>query len=189
MARPKTRTDAAVLDAALTLVTAEGVAALTFSALARRCGLSAATVVQRFPNKAVLLQRTLLHAWDGLDALTAELDAAAPRTPEGAIELLIGLSGDYDGIETYGEGLLLLREDMRDPVLRARGAAWEAALTAALASRFAAAPQGGSGIGYALAAYWQGSLTWWAFHPDRPLRDYLREKLGGFISMLGAAGR
>ncbi|THV40229.1 hypothetical protein [Glycomyces buryatensis] len=41
------------------------------------------------------------------------------------------------------------------------------------------------GIGYALAAYWQGSLTWWAFRADRPLRDYLADKLTVFIAMLG----
>ena len=77
--------------------------------------------MQRFKSKAGLVQSTLLHAWDRLDEKTAALAAAVPKTPEGAIELLVALSRDYGGIEAYAEGLLVLREDLRDPVLRARG--------------------------------------------------------------------
>lgn len=174
-----------MLDAALALVRESGVGNLTFSALASRCGLSGATLVQRFANKTSLTQRTLLHAWDELDALTRELASSTPRTPGGAVELLIGLSEQYGGIESFGDGLLLLREDLRDPVLRARGAAWESELTTALESRFATDAGAPAGIGYALASYWQGSLTWWAFRADQPLRDYLIEKLHAFIAMLG----
>jgi AcrR family transcriptional regulator len=174
-----------VLDAALGLLREGGASALTFAALAARCGLSAPTLVQRFENKAALRRRALLHAWDELDALTRKLDAEAPLTPEGAVELLIGLSEQYGGIDSYGDGLLLLREDVRDPVLRARGAAWERELTAALDSRFDAP----GGVGYALAAYWQGALVWWAFRPETPLEEYLRERLTGFVAMLDARPR
>lgn len=184
MTRPKTQTDGAVLDAALALVHEGGVAELTFSALARRCGLSAATLVQRFTNKQALIRRTLLHAWDGLDARTRELAETTPRTPDGAIELLIGLSEQYEGIESYGSGLLILREDVRDPELRARGVAWEAELTAALDARFGETESAPEGVGFALAACWQGSLTWWAFRADQPLRDFLAERLGAFVGML-----
>ena len=51
--------------------------------------------------------------------------------------MLVALSGDYGGIEAYAEGLLVLREDLRDPVLRARGAAWKKALSKALDDCFA----------------------------------------------------
>lgn len=184
MTRPKTQTDEQVLDASLALVRESGIGSLTFSALASRCGLSSATLVQRFTNKATLTQRTLLHAWDGLDALTRELASTAPHTPDGAVELLVGLSQQYGGIDSYGDGLLILREDVRDPILRRRGAAWESELTAALEARFSSVPDAPAGIGYALAAYWQGSLTWWAFRADRPLHEYLPDKLNEFISML-----
>lgn len=186
MTRPKTQTDARVLDAALLLVRESGVAGLTFAALANRCGLSAATLVQRFGNKAALTQRTLLHAWDELDARTRELASSTPLTPSGAVELLIGLSEGFEGVDSYAEGLLLLREDVRDPILRARGAAWESALTSALESRFASVPGAPAGIGFAMAAYWQGSLTWWAFRATPPLRDYLKAKLADFLAMTTA---
>ena len=189
MTRPKTQTDEQVLDAALALVRERGIAALTFSALASRCGLSGATLVQRFANKSALAQRTLLHAWNELDARTRDLAETTPLTPAGAVEFLLGLSEGFDGVESYGEGLLLLREDVRDPVLRERGAAWEAALTGAIDARFATVPNAPAGIGYALAAYWQGSLTWWVFSPEQPVREYLTVKLNAFIAMLEMAGR
>lgn len=184
MPRPKSKSDEQVLDAALALVYSDGVGRLTFAALAQRCGLSPATLVQRFGTRAALTQRTLLHAWDKLQARTLELAALVPKTPDGAVELLVGLS-HFDGdVESYAEGLLLLREDLRDAVLRSRGTAWQAMLTAAIGECFADFPDAPDGIGFALAAHWQGAMTWWAFGARRPLDDYLDESLRGLISML-----
>ena len=167
-----------MLDAALGVVRALGIDRLTFSAAAEATGLSGATLVQRFGTKQALRQRTLLRAWDGLDARTAELAATTAMTPAGAIDLLVGLSGAYGDIERYVEDLLILREDLRDPVLRARGAAWEAELVAALDARC------GEGAGHLLAAHWQGAVTWWAFRPERPLVPYLRASLEPLVSLL-----
>jgi AcrR family transcriptional regulator len=184
MPRPKSQSDEQLLDAALALVHSGGVDRLTFAALSDRCGLSAATLVQRFGTKAGLIQRTLLHAWDKLQARTQELASSVPKTPDGAVELLVGLSRHDGDVEAYAEGLLILREDLRDPVLRRRGAAWEAALTAAIGECFASVPDAPSAIGFALAAHWQGALIWWAFGAQRPLDDYLAESLRTLISML-----
>lgn len=184
MPRPKTRSDEQVLDTAIELVHAGGIDRLTFAALASHCGLSSATLVQRFDNKATLQRRTLLHAWDQLDTLTRELAAIVPKTPGGAVDLLIGLSEQYGGVETYRSGLLVLHEDLRDPVLRARGAAWEAELTTALDECFASTCEAPRRMGYVLASHWQGALTWWAFGASRPLDDYLRESLNDLITMI-----
>lgn len=184
MPRPKSQSDEQVLDAALALVHSSGVDRLTFAALADRCGLSAATLVQRFGTKPALTQRTLLHAWDKLQARTLELASSVPKTPDGAVELLVCLSHHDGDVETYAEGLLILREDLRDPVLRSRGVVWEAALTTAIGECFASVPDAPSGIGFALAAHWQGALIWWAFGAQRPLDDYLAESLRTLISML-----
>lgn len=184
MPRSKSQSDEQVLDAALAIVRSSGVDRLTFAGLADRCGLSAATLVQRFGTKPALTQRTLLHAWDQLQARTLELASSVPKTPDGAVALLVGLS-HYDGaVEDFAEGLLVLREDLRDPVLRRRGAAWEASLTTAVGECFGSVPGAPSGMGFALAAHWQGALIWWAFGAQRPLDDYLNESLRALISML-----
>jgi AcrR family transcriptional regulator len=187
MPRPKTRPDEAVLAAALRLIHDHGPAVLTFARLAQACGLSAATLVQRFGSKSALVQSTLLHAWDRLDAQTERLADGLPRTPAGAIALLVELSCGYGGIEAYAEGLLLLREDLRDPVLRARGAAWKARLAAALDACFAETAGAPAGIGLLLATQWQGSLLWWSFAPTEPVEDHVRASLERLLAALDVA--
>lgn len=189
MPRPKTQSDARVLEIALALMRERGPEGLTFAALAARCGLSAATLVQRFASKRALKQGALLHAWDRLDEETARLAASVPRTPEGAIALLVGLTGQYGEIETYAEGLLILREDLRDPVLRARGAAWKEKLREALDACFAGIPDSPPGIGLLAATHWQGTLLWWGFDPGQRVEEHVEESLGAFVATLLAAHR
>jgi AcrR family transcriptional regulator len=181
MPRPKTLSDADVLDAAHALIHEHGPEALTFAAVAQACGLSSATLVQRFKSKAGLVRRTLLQAWDRLDEKTASLAATVPKTAAGAIALLVALSRDYGGIEAYANGLLVLREDLRDPALRARGAAWKAQLSAALETRFADVPHAPRGIGLLMAAQWQGALLWWSFEPKGSVERYVEDSLARFV--------
>ena len=183
MTRPKTRSDEAVLDASLRLVLERGIDALTFASAATASGLSSATLVQRFGDKPTLRQRTLLRAWDLLDARTDQLAATTPANASGAVDLLVGLSDEYADLSEYSQGLLLLREDLRDPALRERGRTWERALVAAVEARF---PKEPNGIGHALASHWQGAVIWWAFNPEGRLEDYLRQSLNDLLALIGA---
>lgn len=184
MPRPKTQTDADVLKAAYRLIHAESPEALTFARLAHYCGLAPATLVQRFKSKDGLKQATLLYAWDRLDARTAELAAETPRTPAGAIRMLAALSSFYGGIEAYADGLLVLREDLRDPVLRARGAAWRRALSKAIEQCFAGKTGTPKDIGLLMASHWQGSLLWWGFDPKDDVQRYVEASLKRFVAAM-----
>ncbi|MEQ1951894.1 TetR/AcrR family transcriptional regulator [Mesorhizobium sp. CN2-181] len=184
MPRKKVLPDDRVLDAALEMLHGSGPEALTFAALAKASGLSGATLVQRFGSKDRLKQAALLRAWDTLDEKTARLDAEMPKTPDGAIALLVALSGSYGGIEAYAEGLMVLREDFRDPVLRARGAAWKITLCKALDACFAKTQGTPEGIGLLMASHWQGSLLWWGFGPDWPVQDFVADSLKGFVAAM-----
>ena len=187
MTRPKTQSDEQVLEAALRLIHEHGPEALTFERLAKACGLAGATLVQRFGNKARLKQRTLLHAWDGLDDKTSTLAAAVPKTPAGAIELLVALSQGYGGIESYADGLLVLREDLRDPMLRARGAAWKASLSKILADCFTEMSDPPKDVGLLMASHWQGSLFWWSFDPTIDVAAYVEDCLNRFVAVVTPA--
>ena len=181
MPRLKILPDTDVLEIAHRLIHRHGPDALTFAMLSEACGLSAATLVQRFGSKAELVRAALLQAWDGLDAKTAALARSTPKTPQGAIAMLVAMSGSYGGIDAYAQGLLVLREDFRDPVLRARGAAWKTALAAALDDCFAgAAPD----IGVLMAAQWQGLLTLWGFDPVDDVGRAVEDGLQRFVSAL-----
>ena len=181
MPRPKTMPDEEVLAAAFALMRAEGPDGLTFAVLAARTGLSGATLVQRFENKARLIQSALTQAWDGLDRQTAELVATVPRTPEGAIRLLIGRSGDYGAIESYADELRILREDLRDPKLRARGANWRDVLSGVLDECLSGLPAAAPGLGLLMAAQWQGALLWWSFDPQAPVTEFVEQSLRRFV--------
>ena len=187
MPRPKTLPDSEVLKAAYALVHRHGPDALTFSTLSQACGLSASTLVQRFKSKAELVRSTLSYAWDGLDEKTAAFSAKVPKSPDGAVQLLTRLSKDYGEIEAYADALLILREDLRDPALRARGAKWKAALTRALDACFAGVPHAPHGIGQLMAAQWQGSVLWWSFDPKGRVEDYVEQNLDSFVSAVVGA--
>jgi hypothetical protein len=119
-----------------------------------------------------------------LDEKTTSLAGSVPKTPDGAIEMLVALSGSYGGIEAYAEGLMVLREDFRDPVLRARGSAWKQALSVALDERFADVSGAPRDIGLLLATHWQGSLLWWGFEPTEEIGAYVAKALKRFIESI-----
>lgn len=187
MPRPKTRSDEEILGLALQQMQEGGPEALTFAALAARSGLATATLVQRFGSKDGLKRSALQLAWSMLEAETARLAGTLPKTPDGAISLLIGLSGAYGGIEAYAEGLLILREDLRDPTLRARGAAWKDMLCQSLDTCLDQSDVL-RGKGLLLATHWQGSLLWWSFDPAISVEAHVESSLRDFIVVLGRTG-
>jgi AcrR family transcriptional regulator len=182
VAMPRNRTipDDVVLSAALDIVHADGPAALSFGTLAERVGLAGSTLVQRFGSRAGLLQRALLQAWDRLDAETARADAAAGPGRAGVVDLLVDLSGEYTE-EDFADQLLVLREDLRDPVLRTRGEAWIDALAGMIDRRLAGDPPG---PGRLVVAHWQGTLTVWSFTRPGPLSDTVRDALTDLLELV-----
>jgi AcrR family transcriptional regulator len=177
-----------VLEAALTFMREQGSSSLTFAALADRCGLSPSTLVQRFRSKSDLIKETLAHAWDVLERKTAAAISTAERSPQGAVSLLVALSGGYGEIEAYADGLRILREDLRDPRSRARGVAWGRVLAAAIDGCFADTPNAPGDIGRIMISQWQGALLWWSFDPRVRVDDYVRQHLTGFVAAITAPG-
>ncbi len=165
MARPRTVSDEDLLDQVLTVIRAEGPDGATFSAVATATGMAASSLVQRFGKKQDMLRAALMRAWDRLDEATEKAAADAPWTSEGAVALLVALTAGYgNDSPSYADGLVLLREDLRDGDLRARGSAWgkrlRDVLNARLANEFPLRPPG-----RLMLSCWQGCLVWWAFDP------------------------
>lgn len=184
MPRHKLISDDQALDALLPLMLQTGPDGLTFAAAAKACGLSAATLVQRYGKREDLVEVVLLRAWDGLQALTEAADAKEPVTPQGAISLLMGLTSTESAEQNASDGLLLLREDTRNPVLRERGALWGQTLAHALGRRVTENgktpnglagrwPPSGKGLTHGghspvpktlvwrSAKHWRNGLRWW----------------------------
>lgn len=163
MPRHKTISDEHLLDILLVTITDVGPDALTFALAAKACGLSPATLVQRYGDRSSLVQAVLLRSWDRLQNETELADREEPLTPEGAISLLMRLMPPGDAERNGGDGLLLLREDIRNPTLRARGVAWGETLALALGRRLSTDADRVQELGWEMATVWQGAHTWWAF--------------------------
>lgn len=184
MPRPRSISDDEVLHSALAIVRRQGPARLTFAILAKETGLAPATLVQRFGSKLTLVQATLHHAWDLLDARTAAYDAEAPVSPEGAVQMLVALSEGHAAGD-FADSLLVLREDLRDPLLRARGQRWGETLCRLLARRLDDGSGPRSDLGRVMAAQWQGAVLWWGFDQSRPVTEYVAEALYAFCAAVG----
>jgi len=161
MGRSKTVTDNVALNRLLAAPDR-----FSFSKASAAVGLSAATLVQRYGTREAMIEAILLHAWDRLDVATAGADAEAPDDPAGAISMLLRLLPG--GVAEYNltDGFLLLREDLRNPTLRSRGAAWGTYLAKALGRRLTKDTAHAERMGWQMASVWQGSLIWWAFKRD-----------------------
>jgi len=157
---------------------------LSFGTLAGRVQLAGSTLVQRFGTKANLLRAALLLAWDRLDADTDRALKRAGHGGTGVVEMLVMLSGQYRP-GTFADQLLILREDLRDPVLRARGQAWLAMLGDAVELRLADAPGGSRGLGEIVLTHWQGTLTIWGFRRRGAISSQVRRSLTDLFDRLG----
>lgn len=184
MPRQKSRPDSEILESALALMHERGPEGLTFASLAERTGLSAATLVQRFGSKPAMVKAALTQSWDRLLEATEAAIATVDKSPKGAVELLVALSADYGAIDSYADGLLILREDLRDPDLRARGKAWGDRLSAALGECLAGADHPNPTLGRLMASHWQGALLWWSFDPTVDVSTFVEESLSSFLGVL-----
>lgn len=185
MARIKTISDDALLDRLLGVLMERGPAGLTFANGAKAVGLSASTLVQRFGTRDAMIEAILLRAWHQLEAATAAADRDLPLSPAGAIDLLISLMPPEKAEENATDGLLLLREDIRNPLLRARGAAWGRQLATALGRRLTTDANGMERLGWQMATVWQGAHIWWAFTRDKPAEAAIRETLEDWCRTVG----
>jgi AcrR family transcriptional regulator len=186
MGRSKTISDGDALDRLLTELETTGAAGLSFARASAAVGLSAATVVQRFGTREAMIEAVLLHAWDRLAAVTAAADAKAPANPAGAVSMLLQLMPGGSAAYNLADGLLLLREDLRNPTLRARGAAWGTYLAKALGRRLTNQTENAERMGWQMASMWQGALIWWAFKRDADPDASIRTVLEDWCRSVGA---
>ena len=114
MGRPRTVSDEQVLDATLAVLGELGVQGLTLAAVARRCGVRAPSLSERFGSKRRLLLRALRR---GADAGVLQLRAAAeaPGTACAAIVAVLGgLAAGVGDRRAAAAMLSLLQLDVED---------------------------------------------------------------------------
>lgn len=177
MGRRKTISDHALLDGLLAALERVGPDAFSFAKASGAVGLSPATLVQRFGSRDAMIEAILLHAWDRLDAATALAHTETSPDPAGAIAMLVRLTPSASADQDVADGLLLLREDLKSPMLRARGQAWGARLAEILGRRLTDQPQIAERLGWQMASLWQGAIIWSAFRCDADSKTAIQAML------------
>ncbi len=169
MPRPRTVSDADILEAAATAVASVGPARLTLAVVAAAAGLSPATLVQRFGSKRALLLHLARSA-----AAQARADASAARTETpsplaAARRILVAFADMAATPQEMAHHLAFLQMDLTDPdfhqLARAHALEQERQLRRLLADAVIAGelrPGNAGARARTLLAVTNGSLLRWA---------------------------
>jgi AcrR family transcriptional regulator len=193
MARPRTISDEAILDAVLALAQRVGPARVTFAAAAAETGLSAATLVQRFGTK-----RELLLAADkrGIDLWVGALDRSTAFSPLARVVEGLVLAVDADATpEQMANSVAMLQLDLADPDFHAETLRGARAVRARIARDLSTALAAGelrSGTDVATLAKlvettYHGAMIGWAIHRESTLADWMREQVEAVLAPHRAA--
>jgi AcrR family transcriptional regulator len=113
--RPRTVTDAKIIEAVATVIGQVGPAKLTLAEVGRAIGLSAATLVQRYGSKRGLLLAVAASAVESVDACF-EMVRAEHRSPLAAVlAAATDITRYIDTPEEMANHLAFLQMDLSDP--------------------------------------------------------------------------
>ncbi len=181
MPRPRTIPDTDILSAAARVIGRHGPARLTLAAVGTECGLSPATILQRFGSKRGLLLALAAHSRDDVAAVVRAAREGEPSPRAAIAEALCALSRSVRTPGELANHLAFLQLDLVDPELHrlardhARAIQRElAALVAESAAAGELAPPDFAAAARALHVTYNGSLVSWAIEPDGPLEARLR---------------
>lgn len=150
MARTKQVSDKAVLAIVTKTLLVSGEKAVTFSTIARKCGLSAPTLVQRFGSCAAMIETALTAAWDQLEVDTTMVFAQTEDK---------GVQGTLKALSQQGDTPALLIASLKAPALATRAKAWRDQVETALALKLGSGAKADETAAVAFAA-WQGRMLW-----------------------------
>jgi len=185
VARRKTQTNEAVLDAALRAVERIGPVRMTLADVAAESGLAPATLLQRFGSKAGLLAAAFQLGNERLRSAVEALPAGPPDETA-LVAFFVGTARGFDRA-TMADNVLMLSEDLRDPLLSAIGAERSALLRRAaerLMPDFVADRPGAARM---IEAHWHGAVIQAALVGEADIPGAVAAALRALLATLRAA--
>ena len=185
MARRKTISDEAVLDAAAKVMFAKGPTGFTLADVARAAGIAPATLMQRFGDKRGLVLAAMARE---NEVFAAELAALPPgRGAEAVVDvfrLLFPAMVEFSG--HFADQLLWLRQDMSDPDLNRMARLRFQRLRAAIAARLPPLAIPADEAARLIEGQWQGALLQWGIEHEGRLGDFVARSLRAWFKAAGA---
>lgn len=175
MPRPKTVADIEVMNAAIEVLAQRGMAEFTLSEIARRVGLSRATLIQRFGDRDAILRRMAEHE---VAATRQYLESLPIETgPRGLCRFLDEIIRSMGPGEGFSVRVAIAALEARDPDLRAMANVRYGLVQEAMMARLPDNPDREE-IARTLHAVIAGATMQWVAseHPD--LAAYVLEAVG-----------
>jgi AcrR family transcriptional regulator len=187
MARRKTISDEAVLDATAKVMFAKGPGEFTLADVARAAGIAPATLMQRFGDKHGLVVAAMTR---DNQLFAEELARLPPGRGAAAVidvfRLLFPNVGEFSG--AFADQLLWLRQDMSDPDLNRLARERFARLQQVIAARLPPLPIEPAEAARLVEAQWQGALLQWGIAHEGRLGDYVTRSLEAWFRLVAVAG-
>lgn len=170
MARPRTTSDEAILQATARAIGQHGPNGLTLGAVAKEAGLAPATLVQRFGSKRGLMLALAERAPDDTRAVFARARTAHESPTEALLDAFASLATGVRTPLEMANNLAFLQLDLTDPEFRTHAAAQAAAMRGEVAKLLDAAVFAGemrdamdtARVARALQVVFNGTLLLWA---------------------------
>ena len=185
MARRKTISDDAVLDAALAVMFRRGPADFTLADVSAQIGIAPPTLIQRFGDKRRLMVAAVARDNETFFRMLEALPSG--RGAEAVIGVFLLLTPDADDADRFADQLLWLHQDMRDADLNALALRRFQRLHAAVAERMPDLALPAERAALLVDAQWQGALIQWGMHRQGRLADYVTQCLTSWFALARTA--
>jgi len=188
MPRPRTATDADILEGTIRAISRVGPGRLTLTEVGREVGLSPATLLQRFGSKRGLLLALAEHAATSIDDCFAAARRAAGSPLAALLVAATDMAKHVESPEALANHLAFLQIDLSDPAFHALAlsgarrtlAGYEVLLREAI-SIGELTPCDVAHLARAIQAMTGGSLISWAIHRDGRLLDWVQTDLEALL--------
>lgn len=189
MGRPRTFSDARLLEAAARVVAREGALRFTLAQVAEESGLSAPGLVQRFGGKRQLLLALSEHGRGTPSDALARARRAHASPLDALVAGLADAMGSLRTPEAVAKSLDYLALDIAEPDFRAHALAFFHALRDEVRALLREAIERGElarcdvdDLARAVEVAFNGSVITWALHRDGALGDAMRRDLAAVLA-------
>jgi AcrR family transcriptional regulator len=195
MPRPRTTSNAEILDAVARVVSRVGPARLTLADVAAEAGLAAPTLLQRFGSKRGLLLEAERQGAERLPEHFGRARQAQSSPLEALLQALAAAAGMLRTPEEVSNHLAFLQMDLSDPQFHALALEHAVAMREEIAALLHEAISAGElsgcdadNLARTVQTAYNGALATWAIYREGPLEVWVRGEVDEVLAPYARVG-